>query len=141
MIQWKLVAIEYTAPHGLLRQEMESQFNWFNFQNTPQAGWTLFQKRNQNGEVENCLIHWRRIEYKVQNCSQELKDYSWNDLIENIWKLKQISIMKICSKLWIKHKYTRPRRPQTNWKIERFRRILKEEFTTIHQFDSWKDLN
>lgn len=43
------------------------------------------------------------------------------------------------NKLWIKHKYTRVRRPQTNWKIERFWRIFNEEFFYKNNFISWND--
>lgn len=42
-------------------------------------------------------------------------------------------------KLNIVHKYTRVRRPQTNWKIERFWRIINEDFFFKHSFESHKD--
>ncbi len=44
-------------------------------------------------------------------------------------------------KLWIKHSYTRVRRPQTNGKIERFWRIYEEQFFRKHTFLSDKDFN
>lgn len=44
-------------------------------------------------------------------------------------------------KLNIKHKYTRVRRPQTNWKIERFWKIFEEQFFRKYEFSSWKDFN
>lgn len=44
-------------------------------------------------------------------------------------------------KLNIEHKYTRVRRPQTNWKIERFWRIFEEQFFRKYEFTSWKDFN
>lgn len=44
-------------------------------------------------------------------------------------------------KLWIEHKYTRVRRPQTNWKIERFWRIYEEQFFSKNEFSSNKDFN
>lgn len=44
-------------------------------------------------------------------------------------------------KLNIDHKYTRVRRPQTNWKIERFWRIFEEQFFRKYEFTSTKDFN
>jgi hypothetical protein len=44
-------------------------------------------------------------------------------------------------KLNIKHCYTRVRRPQTNWKIERFWRIFEEQFFRKYEFTSNKDFN
>lgn len=48
---------------------------------------------------------------------------------------------KMMTKLSIKHKYTRVRRPQTNGKVERWWRIFEEQFFRIHTFTSWKDFN
>ncbi len=39
------------------------------------------------------------------------------------------------------HSYTRVRRPQTNWKIERFWRIFEEHFFRKYEFSSTKDFN
>jgi len=44
-------------------------------------------------------------------------------------------------KLNIEHKYTRVRRPQTNWKIERFWKIFEEQFFRKYKFSSTKDFN
>ena len=44
-------------------------------------------------------------------------------------------------KLNIEHKYTRVRRPQTNWKIERFWKIFEEQFFRKYEFSSNKDFN
>ena len=41
----------------------------------------------------------------------------------------------------IKHSYTKVRRPQTNWKIERFWRIFEEQFFSLYDFSSSKDCN
>ena len=41
----------------------------------------------------------------------------------------------------IKHSYTKVRRPQTNWKIERFWRIFEEQFFSLYEFSSSKDCN
>lgn len=81
------------------------------------------------------------------------------------FKLKWITIKKIMSDNWleftthhknsrpkhsfemaleklnIKHSYTRVRRPQTNWKIERFWRIFEEQFFNKYEFSSNKDFN
>lgn len=46
----------------------------------------------------------------------------------------------MCIELGIKHKYTRPYRPQTNGKIEAFWRIIKKEFFAPNSFDSGEDL-
>ncbi len=46
----------------------------------------------------------------------------------------------MCRELGIKHRYTRPYRPQTNGKIEAFFRILKNEFFYPNSFDSEHDL-
>jgi len=39
----------------------------------------------------------------------------------------------------IAHAYTRPYRPQTNDKVERFRRIWRDEFFSVHRFSGWND--
>ena len=44
-------------------------------------------------------------------------------------------------KLNIEHTYTRVRRPQTNWKIERFWKIFEEQFFRKYEFSSTKDFN
>ena len=44
-------------------------------------------------------------------------------------------------KLNITHKYTRVRRPQTNGKIERFWRLINDNFFYKHTFTSHKDFN
>jgi len=44
-------------------------------------------------------------------------------------------------KLNIVHKYTKVRRPETNWKIERFWRIFEEQFFRKYEFLSNKDFN
>lgn len=44
-------------------------------------------------------------------------------------------------KLSIIHKYTRVRRPQTNGKIERFWRLVNDNFFFKHSFTSHKDFN
>lgn len=54
---------------------------------------------------------------------------------------KHHSFEKMLKQLNIKHKYTRVRRPQTNGKIERFWRILSDEFMTKYTFQDWKDYN
>jgi len=46
----------------------------------------------------------------------------------------------MCKELGIKHRYTRPYRPQTNGKVEAFWRIMKKEFFYPNTFDSVKDL-
>ena len=51
------------------------------------------------------------------------------------------SFEKMLVKLEIAHSYTRVRRPQTNWKIERFWRIYEEQFFRLHTFSSNKDFN
>ena len=51
------------------------------------------------------------------------------------------SFEKMLVNLKIAHSYTRVRRPQTNWKIERFWRIYEEQFFRLHNFSSNKDFN
>lgn len=46
---------------------------------------------------------------------------------------------KTLSNLGITHKYTRPYRPQTNGKVERFWRIWLNECWKVKQFSSWAD--
>ena len=46
----------------------------------------------------------------------------------------------MCTELGIKHKYTRPYRPQTNGKIEAFHKIIKNEFFYPNTFESEKDM-
>ncbi|MFH1698240.1 MAG: integrase core domain-containing protein [Candidatus Omnitrophota bacterium] len=46
----------------------------------------------------------------------------------------------MCTEVGIKHKYTRPYRPQTNGKIEAFFKILKSEFFYPNTFESKEDL-
>ena len=40
----------------------------------------------------------------------------------------------------MKHKYTKPYRPQTNGKIERFWRILNEDFIEDALYENFEDL-
>jgi transposase InsO family protein len=47
---------------------------------------------------------------------------------------------KLLEFMSIKHRYTRPYRPQTNGKIERFWRTIKEELLEDEQFDSVDEL-
>lgn len=54
-------------------------------------------------------------------------------------KLHSFEVMM--RKLLIIHKYTRIRRPQTNWKVERWWKIFEDGFFRISRFDSWKDFN
>ena len=46
----------------------------------------------------------------------------------------------MCQELGIKHKYTRPYRPQTNGKIKAFFKIAKSEFFYPNKFDSLEDI-
>jgi IS30 family transposase len=46
----------------------------------------------------------------------------------------------MCQQLGIKHKYTKPYRPQTNGKIEAFFKIVKGEFFYPNKFDSTEDV-
>ena len=48
---------------------------------------------------------------------------------------------KMLVKLKIKHIYTKLRRTQTNWKIERFWQIFEKEFFKKFVFNSWKEVN
>jgi transposase InsO family protein len=54
--------------------------------------------------------------------------------------LREHPFETMCQQLGIKHKLTRPYRPQTNGKVEAFWRILKREFFSPNQFNSEKDL-
>jgi len=55
------------------------------------------------------------------------------------WKENHI-FTKTCRELWIKQRFTRIRRPQTNGKIERRRRTSQNERFTKMQFNSWKEV-
>jgi len=46
----------------------------------------------------------------------------------------------MCQQLGIKHRYTKPYRPQTNGKVEAYWKIMKNEFFYPNSFDSVKDL-
>jgi transposase InsO family protein len=46
----------------------------------------------------------------------------------------------MCQQLGIKHRYTRPYRPQTNGKVEAYWKIMKNEFFYPNSFESIKDL-
>jgi transposase InsO family protein len=54
---------------------------------------------------------------------------------------KYHSFETMLEKLNIVHKYTKVRRPQTNWKVERFWRIFEEHFFRKYDFLSNKDFN
>lgn len=54
---------------------------------------------------------------------------------------KHHSFEIMLEKLNIVHKYTKVRRPQTNWKVERFWRIFEEQFFRKYEFLSNKDFN
>ena len=47
---------------------------------------------------------------------------------------------KTCWELWVKQKFTKVRRPQTNGKIERFWRTIDSELLTLVQFESREQL-
>ena len=53
---------------------------------------------------------------------------------------KQYPFERMLMELWIKHKYTRPYRPETNGKIERFWRIIEEEFLEWSEFENIEEL-
>ena len=55
------------------------------------------------------------------------------------WKPNHI-FTKTCEQLWIKQKFTRVRRPQTNGKIERLWRTVNTELLTRIQFNNWDDV-
>lgn len=59
----------------------------------------------------------------------------------HILSRKYHSFEIMLEKLKIIHKYTKVRRPQTNWKIERFWRIFEEQFFRKYEFLSNKDFN
>ncbi len=51
-----------------------------------------------------------------------------------------IPLRRCAKSIGIKHKYTKPYRPQTNGKIEAFFKIVKSEFFYPNKFDSIKDV-
>ena len=55
------------------------------------------------------------------------------------WKEGHI-FTKTCKELNIKQRFTRVRRPQTNWKIERRRRTSQSEWFRQLQFNNWKEV-
>lgn len=107
-----------------------------------------------------------RLEYAEILSDKKAKTLVWFIYRAYKWfKLKWITIKKLMSDNWleftthhknsrprhsfeialeklnIKHSYTRVRRPQTNWKIERFWRIFEEQFFNKYEFSSNKDCN
>ncbi len=55
------------------------------------------------------------------------------------WKDKHI-FTRTCREFWIKQKFTRVHRPQTNGKIERRRRTSQAEWFTKVEFKDWKQV-
>ena len=107
-----------------------------------------------------------RLEYAEILPNKKAKTLAWFLKRAYKWfKLKWIKIKKLMSDNWleftthhkksrlkhsfemalnnlnIKHIYTKVRRPQTNWKIERFWRIFEEQFFKKYEFKSNKDCN
>jgi hypothetical protein len=70
-----------------------------------------------------------------------LSDNGLEFTTHNIPSRKYHSFEIMLEKLKIQHKYTKVRRPQTNWKIERFWKIFEEHFFRKYEFSSWKDFN
>jgi len=107
-----------------------------------------------------------RLKYWEELPNKKAKTLAWFIKRAYKWfKMKWITIKKLMSDNWleftthhkisrpnhsfeialiklnIKHIYTRVRRPQTNWKIERFWRIFEEQFFRKYEFTSNKDFN
>lgn len=55
------------------------------------------------------------------------------------WKEHHI-FAKTCRELWIKQRFTKVRRPQTNWKIERRRRTSDNEWFSRIEFNNWNQV-
>lgn len=67
---------------------------------------------------------------------------NWCEFTTHIKKARKFHKFEImCHKINIKHKYTKVRRPQTNWKIERFWRIFKDNFFSKNIFSSNQDFD
>ena len=107
-----------------------------------------------------------RISYTEELHNKKAKTVSFFMKRAYLWfKNKWITIKKILSDNWLEftthhlsarkyhsfeimleklkiiHKYTKVRRPQTNWKVERFWRIFEEHFFRKYDFLSNKDFN
>lgn len=76
MITAMLIAIEYKNPHIPLINKLKDQIkdDRFSYVSTPQIWWTVLQKKVWN-EQEQLHIHWKRIEYKVENTSLDKVDF------------------------------------------------------------------
>lgn len=86
-------------------------------------------------------------------CINILKQYYWiefesimtDNWVEFWWKqLKDKGsnpFERLLIEMWIKHIYTKPYRPQTNWKIERFWRTIEEDFLEWTSYKSMEELN
>lgn len=93
MITLKLIAIEYLKPHAPLVNMVLQKiwWDWFTQHIFPQVTpWNVFIK-NEGGVIHTCYIHWKRIEYKVENCiEKDIDNYNCDDLVNYVDILQDI---------------------------------------------------
>lgn len=135
MITWKLIAIQYLNPHAPLIEKMNEKFwtEWFKYSLIPQIWWTTFSKQEWN-QIETCLVHWKRIEYKIQNCNQNTENYKWDDIINRINELKKIREQF--------YTYEKQKEIEFSWIIlDLLFSLVDEEVTKINEvLDSYKEV-
>ena len=114
------------------------------------------------GVIDSCTrIAWAEVVEDVKSLSVMFATLKSLNLVNSEYKIQYAEVLtdngsefrggkdksnhpfeRMLMELGIKHRYTRPRRPQTNGKIERFWRSLEEDLiegTTFDSLDEFKD--
>jgi len=82
----------------------------------------------------------RCIKYLNKNYGIEFKEMLSDNGSEFRGNVEKHPFERLMEELGIRHRYTRPYRPQTNGKIERYWRVLKEELIANHQYQDLEEL-
>lgn len=92
--------------------------------------------------LSNFLNEWYVWFKKRWIIIQKILSDNWKEFTTHrINQRSKHKFEKMCIKLNIIHKYTKIFRPQTNGKVERFRRILNDNILKIYIFKDRKDLS
>lgn len=84
------------------------------------------------------IINFLNNTYNIK--FEEILSDNWPEFwIKTSSKKEEHPFERMLIELWIKHRYTKAYRPQTNWKIERFWRTIEEDLISETSFDSYEE--